>query len=106
MSKIEWNPRKKAHIDFLHVLITELHNEIFQESFEIIQSPGEEEKTGCRAMPPRRQTGTVKEFLVTSYLILTANRENRMKRRFRPFLTILTKFFRTSFDLTDYSLRI
>jgi len=43
MSKIEWNPRKKAHIDFLHVLIAELHNEIFQESFEIIQSPGEEE---------------------------------------------------------------
>ena len=29
MSKIEWNPRKKAHIDFMHVLITELHNEIF-----------------------------------------------------------------------------
>ena len=43
MSKIEWNPRKKQHIDFLHILITELHNEIFQESFEIIQSPGEEE---------------------------------------------------------------
>ena len=43
MSKIEWNPRKKQHIDFLHVLITELHSEIFQESFEIIQSPGEEE---------------------------------------------------------------
>jgi len=43
MSKLEWNPRKKQHIDFLHVLISELHNEIFQESFEIIQSPGEEE---------------------------------------------------------------
>ena len=43
MSKLEWNPRKKQHIDFLHMLITNLHNEIFQESFEIIQSPGEEE---------------------------------------------------------------
>jgi hypothetical protein len=38
MSKIEWNPRKKLHIDFMHSIIMELHNEIFQESFEIIQS--------------------------------------------------------------------
>ena len=43
MSKIEWNPRKKLHIEFMHALIMELHNEIFQEAFEIIQSPGEEE---------------------------------------------------------------
>ncbi len=43
MSKIEWNPRKKAHIDFMHAIILDLHNEIFQESFEIIQAAGEEE---------------------------------------------------------------
>ena len=43
MSKLEWNPRKKQHIDFMHVMIQALHAEIFQESFEIIQAPGEEE---------------------------------------------------------------
>ena len=37
MSKIEWNPRKKLHIDFMHSIIMELHNEIFQESFEIVR---------------------------------------------------------------------
>ena len=37
MSKLEWNPRKKLHIEFMHAIIMELHNEIFQESFEIVR---------------------------------------------------------------------
>ncbi len=37
MSKLEWNPRKKLHMEFLHAIILELHNEIFQESFEIVR---------------------------------------------------------------------
>ncbi len=37
MSKLEWNPRKKLHMEFLHTIILELHNEIFQESFEIVR---------------------------------------------------------------------
>lgn len=43
MNKIEWNPRKQRHIEFLQCKINCLHNEIFQESFEIIQAAGEEE---------------------------------------------------------------
>tara|TARA_R110000824_G_scaffold57647_4_gene156773 strand:+ start:252 stop:452 length:201 start_codon:yes stop_codon:yes gene_type:complete len=34
MSKIEWNPRKKAHIDFVHVMIQALHAEIFQDALD------------------------------------------------------------------------
>ena len=34
MSKIEWNPRKKAHIDFMHVMIQALHAEIFQSALD------------------------------------------------------------------------
>ena len=37
MSKIEWNPRKKKHIDFLHVLINELHTEIFNISLDVVR---------------------------------------------------------------------
>ena len=32
MSKIEWNPRKSAHIDFLEKRIVELHKEIFDDA--------------------------------------------------------------------------
>ena len=34
MSKLEWNPRKKAHIDFVHVMIQALHAEIFQDALD------------------------------------------------------------------------
>ena len=37
MSKIEWNPRKKQHIDFMHVLINELHCEIFNISLAVVR---------------------------------------------------------------------
>jgi hypothetical protein len=38
MSKIEYNPRKRKHIDFLHALIMELHTEIFHTSIVIVQN--------------------------------------------------------------------
>jgi hypothetical protein len=38
MSKIEYNPRKRRHIDFLHALIMELHTEIFHASIVIVQN--------------------------------------------------------------------
>ena len=41
MSKLEWNPRKKAHIDFVHVMIQALHAEIFQDALDRVN------KTPC-----------------------------------------------------------
>jgi len=38
MSKIEYNPRKRKHIDYLHTLIMELHAEIFNNSVIIVQN--------------------------------------------------------------------
>ena len=38
MSKIEFNPRKRRHIDYLHTLIMELHNEIFNAAVIIVQN--------------------------------------------------------------------
>jgi len=38
MSKIEFNPRKRRHVDYLHTLIMELHTEIFQASFLIVKN--------------------------------------------------------------------
>jgi hypothetical protein len=38
MSKIEFNPRKRKHVDFLHALIMELHTEIFNASVIIVQN--------------------------------------------------------------------
>ena len=38
MSKIEFNPRKRRHIDYLHTLIMELHAEIFNASVIIVQN--------------------------------------------------------------------
>ena len=38
MSKIEFNPRKRRHIDYLHALIMDLHNEIFNASVIIVQN--------------------------------------------------------------------
>ena len=38
MSKIEYNPRKRKHVDFLHALIMELHTEIFNASVIIVQN--------------------------------------------------------------------
>ncbi len=37
MSKIEFNPRKRRHIDYLHTLIMELHTEIFNAAFFLVQ---------------------------------------------------------------------
>jgi len=37
MSKIEFNPRKRRHIDYLHSLIMELHAEIFNAAFFLVQ---------------------------------------------------------------------
>ena len=38
MSKIEFNPRKRRHVDYLHTLIMELHNEIFNAAVIIVQN--------------------------------------------------------------------
>ena len=38
MSKIEFNPRKRKHVDYLHALIMELHTEIFNASVIIVQN--------------------------------------------------------------------
>ena len=38
MSKIEFNPRKRRHIDYLHAIIMELHTEIFNASVVIVQN--------------------------------------------------------------------
>ena len=38
MSKIEYNPRKRKHIDFLYTIIMELHTEIFQSAFLVVKS--------------------------------------------------------------------
>ena len=38
MSKIEFNPRKRRHIDYLYTLIMELHNEIFNAAVIIVQN--------------------------------------------------------------------
>jgi hypothetical protein len=38
MSKIEYNPRKRKHVDFLHTMIMELHTEIFHASFALVQN--------------------------------------------------------------------
>jgi hypothetical protein len=38
MSKIEYNPRKRKHVDYLHTLIMELHAEIFNASVIIVQN--------------------------------------------------------------------
>ena len=38
MSKIEYNPRKRRHIDFLYTIIMELHTDIFQASFALVQN--------------------------------------------------------------------
>tara|TARA_R110002020_G_scaffold27115_1_gene87297 strand:- start:1433 stop:1642 length:210 start_codon:yes stop_codon:yes gene_type:complete len=38
MSKIEFNPRKRKHIDYMHSIIMDLHNEIFNASFLIVQN--------------------------------------------------------------------
>jgi hypothetical protein len=38
MSKIEYNPRKRKHVDFLHTIIMELHTEIFHASFALVQN--------------------------------------------------------------------
>jgi len=38
MSKIEFNPRKRRHVDYLHTLIMELHTEIFQSAFLVVKS--------------------------------------------------------------------
>lgn len=38
MSKIEFNPRKRRHIDYLHTIIMELHTEIFNASVVIVQN--------------------------------------------------------------------
>jgi len=37
MSKIEFNPRKKQHIDFMHTIIMDLHNEIFNMSLAVVR---------------------------------------------------------------------
>ena len=37
MSKIEWNPRKQKHIEFLRCKITCLHNEIFQLALDVVR---------------------------------------------------------------------
>ncbi|MBC8436750.1 hypothetical protein H8D85_00340 [bacterium] len=38
MSKIEFNPRKRKHVDYLHALIMALHSEIFNASVIIVQN--------------------------------------------------------------------
>ena len=38
MSKIEFNPRKRKHVDYLHALIMALHSEIFNASVMIVQN--------------------------------------------------------------------
>ena len=38
MSKIEYNPRKRKHVDYLHALIMALHSEIFNASVIIVQN--------------------------------------------------------------------
>lgn len=38
MSKIEYNPRKHKHVDYLHALIMALHSEIFNASVIIVQN--------------------------------------------------------------------
>tara|TARA_R110000765_G_scaffold204294_2_gene309295 strand:- start:1167 stop:1376 length:210 start_codon:yes stop_codon:yes gene_type:complete len=38
MSKIEYNPRKRRHIDYLYTLIMALHTEIFNSSTIIVQN--------------------------------------------------------------------
>ena len=38
MSKIEFNPRKRKHVDYLHTLIMALHSEIFNASVIIVQN--------------------------------------------------------------------
>ena len=38
MSKIEYNPRKRKHVDYLHALIMALHSEIFNASVMIVQN--------------------------------------------------------------------
>ena len=37
MSKIEWNPRKQKHIDFIRCKITCLHNEIFHLALDVVR---------------------------------------------------------------------
>ena len=37
MSKIEWNPRKQKHIEFLRCKITCLHNEIFHLALDVVR---------------------------------------------------------------------
>jgi TRAP-type mannitol/chloroaromatic compound transport system permease small subunit len=39
MSKIEFNPRKRKHIDYLHTIIMELHSEIFNTAFVLVANP-------------------------------------------------------------------
>ena len=48
MSKIEYNPRKSKHLDFLHTMIIKLHADIFQGSFELVQNPYTTEADGLR----------------------------------------------------------
>ena len=47
MSKIEWNPRKQKHIEFLLCKITCLHNEIFHLALDVVRGelPSEELET-------------------------------------------------------------
>ena len=37
MSKIEWNPRKQKHIEFIRCKITCLHNEIFHLALDVVR---------------------------------------------------------------------
>ena len=37
MSKIEWNPRKQRHMDFIRCKITCLHNEIFHLALDVVR---------------------------------------------------------------------
>lgn len=47
MSKIEWNPRKQKHIEFIRCKITCLHNEIFHLALDVVRGelPREELET-------------------------------------------------------------
>ena len=37
MSKIEWNPRKQRHMDFIRCKIKHLHNEIFHLALDVVR---------------------------------------------------------------------
>ena len=45
MSKIEFNPRKRQHIEYLEFRIFELHTEIFNRSMKIVMRDLDKEMT-------------------------------------------------------------